>query len=287
MQSSLRFQTCQGLPVTLETILTRSQHNAISRRVGPGDRQSAALSVERKTRMGQQGCWHKGLSGQGCHVIPAPKGRRAERRHRATRGVRAARHRAPPVGESTKPFAGSDTTYKRHPRSLPYGSLPADGIHGLYSIRHNPQATALSICHGGCLIAEFTPLSNLPGIACNTRNHPYPQPAQCKRSRRVGPGDRHSAALSRERKTRMGQQGGWHKGMPGQGCPVMSGPKGRRAERRNRATRGVRTARHRAPPVGESTRPLASQAPSVGDITQPSARLAQGTTRRRRNQAFS
>ncbi|WP_231877688.1 hypothetical protein, partial [Erwinia sp. ErVv1] len=107
--------------------------------------------------MGQQGGWHKGMPGQGCPVMPGPKGRRAERRHRAKHGVRTAWHRAPPVGESTrplasqapsvgestKPFAGSDTTYKRHPRSLPYGSLPADGIHGLYSIRHNPQATAL------------------------------------------------------------------------------------------------------------------------------------------------
>ncbi|WP_067710509.1 hypothetical protein [Erwinia sp. ErVv1] len=49
----------------------------------------------------------------------------------------------------------------------------------------------------------------------------------------------------------MAQQGGWHKGMPGQGCHVMTAPKGRRAERRNRATRGARTARHRATPVGD------------------------------------
>jgi len=68
----------------------------------------------------------------------------------------------------------------------------------------------------------------------------------------VEPGDRHSAALSAVRKTRMGQQGCWHKGMPGQGCPVIPGPKGRRAERRDRSTRGARTARHRAPPVGDT-----------------------------------
>ncbi len=50
--------------------------------------------------MGQQGCWHKGMSGQGCHVMPGPIGRRAERRHRATRGARTARHRAPPAGNT-------------------------------------------------------------------------------------------------------------------------------------------------------------------------------------------
>ncbi|WP_231877703.1 hypothetical protein, partial [Erwinia sp. ErVv1] len=53
-----------------DTALNRSQHNAISRRVGPDDRQSAALSAERKTRMGQQGGWHKGMPGQGCPVMP-------------------------------------------------------------------------------------------------------------------------------------------------------------------------------------------------------------------------
>ncbi len=112
-------------------------------------------------------------------------------------------------------------------------------------------------------------------ILCNPRNRRYPQPTQCKWSRRVGPGDRHPAALSAERKTRMGQQGGWHKGMSGQGCHVMPGPKGRRAERRNRAKRGARTARHRAPSVGDYTRPLASQATPVGDNTEPLAHCAQ------------
>ncbi len=67
----------------------------------------------------------------------------------------------------------------------------------------------------------------------------------------MGASDRQSTALSAGRKTRMGQQGCWHKGMPGQGRPVMPGPKGRRTKRRNRATRGARTARHRAPPVGD------------------------------------
>ncbi len=116
-----------------------------------------------------------------------------------------------------------------------------------YQIRPSGDGTESLAEEFSCFFADFFQFSNLPKEII----YP-PQPAQCKRSQRVGPGDRHSAALSAGRKTRMGQQGGWHKGMPGQGCHVMTAPKGRRAERRHRATRGARTAWHRAPLVGDT-----------------------------------
>ena len=53
------FISGEEFPGISDTALTRSQHNAVSRRVVPGNRQSAALSAGRKTRMGQQGGWHR------------------------------------------------------------------------------------------------------------------------------------------------------------------------------------------------------------------------------------
>ncbi len=139
---------------------------------------------------------------------------------------------------------------------------------------------------------------NLQPAYCkrNILNHFNPQPAHCKRnilnrfnlqrayckrSRREGPGDRQSAAQSAGRKTRMGQQGCWPKGMPGQGRPVMPGPKGRRAERRHRATRGARTARHRAPPVGDTT-----ELRSTGPHPQATPRPLQHRTPRPTSEPF-
>ncbi len=202
--------------------------------------------------MGQQGGWHKGMPGQGCAVMPAPKGRRAERRHRATRGARTAWHRAPPVGDHPRPVQHRAPTVGDHPCPYSYGlntqaifaRSPADQIRpagdGTESLAQRFSYLQSSYSSKPAKRVYVTPATALTRSQHNAI------------SRRVGPGDRQSAALSAGRKTRMGQQGCWHKGMSGQGCHVMPGPKGRRAERRHRATRGARTAWHRAPPVGDT-----------------------------------
>ncbi len=136
--------------------------------MGPGDRHSAALSAERKTRMGQQGCWHKGMPGQGCPVTArserstsgAKAPRHARREDRQAPGPtrwrhpRPVQHRAPPVGDtpglcSTGPHplatpqacAAPGSTRWRHPRSVQHRAPPVGDTPGLCSTGHHPQAT--------------------------------------------------------------------------------------------------------------------------------------------------
>ncbi len=114
--------------------------------------------------MGQQGCWHKGMSGQGCHVMPGPKGRRAERRHRATRGARTAWHRAPTVGD--------------HPRPVQHRAPPIGEHTDLCHIEPHPYATPHACAAPGTtrwrphgpLSHRTPPVADTPGL-CSTK-HP-------------------------------------------------------------------------------------------------------------------